>query len=125
MNVLITGAAGYIGTMLIERLARSDSIDKIYGLDMRERPPRCDNCDKLSWIRADVSEDGWIEQIDRRAIDVVVSGHSHVPKVETKQGVLFLNPGSAGPRRFKLPITLAMVDLSLATLQPKIYRLMP
>jgi nucleoside-diphosphate-sugar epimerase len=72
MNVLITGAAGYIGTMLIERLARSDSIDKIYGLDMRDRPPRCDNCDKLSWIRADVSEDGWIEQIDRRAIDVVV-----------------------------------------------------
>lgn len=38
--------------------------------------------------------------------DVVISGHSHVPKQETRDGVLYLNPGSAGPRRFKLPITL-------------------
>ncbi len=37
----------------------------------------------------------------------VITGHSHVPKIDTRDGVLFLNPGSAGPRRFKLPITLA------------------
>jgi len=37
---------------------------------------------------------------------VVISGHSHVPKQETKNGVLYLNPGSAGPRRFKLPVTV-------------------
>ena len=37
----------------------------------------------------------------------VVFGHSHVPSVETRDGVLFLNSGSAGPRRFKLPVTLA------------------
>jgi len=37
---------------------------------------------------------------------VVVSGHSHVPKQETRDGVLYFNPGSAGPRRFKLPVTL-------------------
>jgi putative phosphoesterase len=35
---------------------------------------------------------------------VVVSGHSHVPKQETHGGVLYFNPGSAGPRRFKLPV---------------------
>jgi uncharacterized protein len=35
---------------------------------------------------------------------VVISGHSHVPKQETRDGVLYFNPGSAGPRRFKLPI---------------------
>ena len=38
--------------------------------------------------------------------EVVISGHSHVPKQETREGVLYFNPGSAGPRRFKLPITV-------------------
>lgn len=37
---------------------------------------------------------------------VVVSGHSHVPKQETHDGVLYFNPGSAGPRRFKLPVSV-------------------
>jgi putative phosphoesterase len=36
---------------------------------------------------------------------VVISGHSHKPRVEERNGVLFVNPGSAGPRRFKLPIS--------------------
>jgi len=42
----------------------------------------------------------------------VVFGHSHRPSIETRNGVLFLNPGSAGPRRFKLPITVARVKTS-------------
>ena len=37
---------------------------------------------------------------------VVVYGHSHMPKVEVKNGVLYFNPGSVGPRRFKLPVTV-------------------
>jgi putative phosphoesterase len=37
---------------------------------------------------------------------VVISGHSHVPKQETRHGVLYFNPGSAGPRRFRLPVTV-------------------
>ncbi|HMH16165.1 MAG TPA: metallophosphoesterase family protein [Edaphobacter sp.] len=41
-------------------------------------------------------------------VSVVVSGHSHRPSIETKGGVLYLNPGSAGPRRFALPITVAL-----------------
>ena len=45
-------------------------------------------------------------------IDVVVSGHSHRPKIETVGGVVYLNPGSAGPRRFSLPIALATLELS-------------
>ena len=40
-------------------------------------------------------------------VRVVVSGHSHIPKVEERGGVLYVNPGSAGPRRFKLPIAVA------------------
>ncbi len=41
--------------------------------------------------------------------DVVISGHSHIPKVTETDGVLYFNPGSAGPRRFKLPIVLGKI----------------
>jgi putative phosphoesterase len=54
-------------------------------------------------------------------IDVVVSGHSHRPKIETVDGVLYLNPGSAGPRRFTLPIALATLELTGDTLRPCIH----
>jgi putative phosphoesterase len=42
---------------------------------------------------------------------VVVSGHSHKPLAEERRGVLYLNPGSAGPRRFKLPVTVARLTI--------------
>ncbi len=42
---------------------------------------------------------------------VVVSGHSHKPSQTERDGVLYINPGSAGPRRFQLPITVARLDL--------------
>jgi uncharacterized protein len=38
---------------------------------------------------------------------VVVSGHSHKPSLEERKGVLYVNPGSAGPRRFSLPVSIA------------------
>ena len=44
-------------------------------------------------------------------VAVVVSGHSHKPSVEERYGVMYLNPGSAGPRRFKLPVTVALVTV--------------
>jgi nucleoside-diphosphate-sugar epimerase len=72
MNVLITGAAGYIGTMLIERLAYSDDIDAIYAIDVRAHPARCADHDRLHWIRADVADDEWIPRVDGKVIDVVI-----------------------------------------------------
>ena len=56
-------------------------------------------------------------------IDVVVSGHSHVSKIERVGCVLYLNPGSAGRRRFRLPITLAILDVTPDGLQPTIHDL--
>jgi putative phosphoesterase len=50
-------------------------------------------------------------------VDIVISGHSHKPLIETIQGVLYLNPGSAGPRRFRLPVTLAILELTRKTVQ--------
>lgn len=44
-------------------------------------------------------------------IDVVVYGHSHHPKKEERNGVLYFNPGSAGPKRFKLPICLGRITI--------------
>jgi putative phosphoesterase len=56
-------------------------------------------------------------------IDVIISGHSHVPKITTVGGILYLNPGSAGPRRFKLPITLATLEVTPEGMRPEIHDL--
>jgi uncharacterized protein len=53
----------------------------------------------------------------------VVFGHSHRPSAETRGGVLFLNPGSAGPRRFALPVTVARVRISGERMRPEIVEL--
>ncbi|WP_108522362.1 metallophosphoesterase family protein [Bradyrhizobium algeriense] len=56
-------------------------------------------------------------------VDVVISGHSHRPRIETIRGVLYLNPGSAGPRRFSLPVTLAILEVTKSGLRPFIHHL--
>ncbi len=53
----------------------------------------------------------------------VISGHSHVPKQETKGGVLYFNPGSAGPRRFKLPVSLGRLRIENADIQADILQI--
>ena len=53
----------------------------------------------------------------------IVSGRSHVPKIDTVGGILYLNPGSAGPRRFKLPITFATLELTPDGMRPEIHDL--
>jgi putative phosphoesterase len=52
--------------------------------------------------------------VDPAAIGLcaVVSGHSHQPAVLRRRGVLYVNPGSAGPRRFRLPVTVGLIDVS-------------
>ena len=85
------------------------------------------NIDKEAWARklpqTEVIEMGGasiyvlhdLAQLDLRpkasGFDVVISGHSHVPKQETRNGVLYFNPGSAGPRRFRLPISVGRLIL--------------
>ncbi len=56
-------------------------------------------------------------------LDIVISGHSHRPRVDTIDGVLYLNPGSAGPRRFGLPITLATIEMTVDAMRPEIHEL--
>ena len=58
-------------------------------------------------------------------IGVVLYGHSHKPSIEHRNGVLYLNPGSAGPRRFDLPITYALLRIQNAQPQAEILPLLP
>jgi putative phosphoesterase len=57
-------------------------------------------------------------------VRVVVSGHSHRPAVHWRDGVLYINPGSAGPRRFNLPVTAGELHVARGRLMPRIVRLL-
>jgi uncharacterized protein len=70
----------------------------------------------LSELAVDPAKEGYA---------AVISGHSHKPRIERRDGVLFLNPGSAGPRRFKLPVTVAMLRVSPRGLDAEIIDLHP
>jgi len=56
-------------------------------------------------------------------VRVVVSGHSHRPLAEERGGVLYINPGSAGPRRFRLPISAAELRIEAGVVAPRIVEL--
>jgi uncharacterized protein len=97
------------------------------------------NIDKAAWARklpeTEVLEVGGVSIYvlhDLATLDlkpevagfsVVVSGHSHVPKQETRKGVLYFNPGSAGPRRFKLPVSIGRLKLSGEKIEAEIVAL--
>jgi uncharacterized protein len=56
---------------------------------------------------------------------VVVTGHSHVPRIVERDGVLFVNPGSAGPRRFRLPVSAAELLVACERLEARLVGLRP
>lgn len=56
-------------------------------------------------------------------VGVVIYGHSHQPSIQHRDGVLYLNPGSAGPRRFKLPIAMAELSLRAGEVAARIVQL--
>lgn len=121
--------AGDIGASeILEQLARIAPITAIRG-----------NVDKAAWARrlpeTEVVELAGISiyvlhdlaQLDLKpaaaGFRVVISGHSHVPKQEIRGGVLYLNPGSAGPRRFKLPVSVARITVSGEKIEAEIIEL--
>lgn len=58
-------------------------------------------------------------------VSVVVYGHSHRPSLERRDGVLFLNPGAAGPRRFALPVTVARLTIDAGRADAEIIEIIP
>jgi putative phosphoesterase len=57
--------------------------------------------------------------------ELIVFGHSHRPELEWRGGCLLLNPGACGPRRFQLPLTLALVTIDTGRLAPEIRVVLP
>jgi uncharacterized protein len=109
--------AGDVGDpAILDELARLAPVTAVRG-----------NIDRELWARklpeTDVLSIGGVELYVLHIIDelnlkpeasgfaAVIYGHSHVPKQEIKRGVLYLNPGSAGPRRFRLPLTVARLHI--------------
>ena len=56
-------------------------------------------------------------------VGAVVSGHSHRPLIEERDGVIYVNPGSAGPRRFRLPIAVAELIIAGKSIRPRVVEL--
>lgn len=79
----------------------------------------------LAGIRIHVLHDRSSLDIDPAsdAVDMVVSGHSHRPLIERLGGVAYVNPGSAGPRRFKLPVSVAEVLVDQEAIRPRLVEL--
>ncbi len=76
---------------------------------------------KLGGARVYVIHD--LNDLDRsraRDFDAVVAGHSHKPMARTEDGVLYVNPGSAGPRRFNLPISIGFLHIAGSSLAPEL-----
>jgi uncharacterized protein len=121
--------AGDVGDAeILERLASVAPVSAVRG-----------NIDKGVWARrlpeAEVVEvDGVtiyvlhdLAQLDLKpeaaGFSVVISGHSHVSKQEMRNGVLYFNPGSAGPRRFKLPISVGRLTIERGMVRGEIVTL--
>jgi hypothetical protein len=99
------------------------------------------NVDRESWVRnipeTNILEvDGIciyvvhiLESLDLKpeaaGIHAVIYGHSHVPKQEVKDGVLYFNPGSAGPRRFQLPVTVGKLIVDAGNIRSELLQLLP
>ena len=56
-------------------------------------------------------------------LKAVIAGHSHRPMVEERAGVVYINPGSAGPRRFKLPVAVARLRIAAGEIEARVVEL--
>jgi putative phosphoesterase len=141
---VISDTHGLLRPEALDRLAGVDHILHAGDIGSAEVIDRLRALAPVTAIRGNNDTDGWaaafpsetaielggrtifvlhdVKKLSRRDYDVIVSGHSHKPKVETIDGVLYLNPGSAGPRRFKLPVTVAIVGIA-AKITAKIHEI--
>lgn len=113
-HILHVGDVG--GTEILKRLAEIAPVTAIRGNIDRTGPcahlPATEMVE-LGGVTFYLVHDAKELDLDPAAagIGVVVSGHSHQAKIERGRGVLYVNPGSAGPRRFRLPVTLAVMTV--------------
>src|SRR6478735_3958058 len=134
---IISDTHGLLRPEAVELLRGSEHIIHAGDIGALEIIPELEKIAQVTAIRGNVDTDAWTRRYaetevvelggvflyvlhDVNAIDLnpkaagfaaVISGHSHKPKQEAKDGVLYFNPGSAGPRRFKLPISVGRLEI--------------
>jgi putative phosphoesterase len=134
---IISDTHGLLRPEAVELLRGSEHIIHAGDIGAPEIIPELEKIAPVTAIRGNVDTQAWARRFaetevielggvflyvthDVNALDlnpkaagfaVVVSGHSHQPKKEIKDGVLYFNPGSAGPRRFKLPISVGRLEI--------------
>jgi putative phosphoesterase len=116
--------AGDVGNVdVIERLADLAPVTVVRGNN--DQGPWADAIAPTEVVRIDDVSIYVLHDIAELDLDpaaagfrVVVFGHSHRPSSETRDGVLYINPGSAGPRRFKLPISVAELKIVAGSVTP-------
>ena len=148
---VISDTHGLLRPEALERLAGADLILHAGDIGAPDIVPRLAALAPVSAIRGNVDAGAWasalpetvtlelggcllhmLHDVHDLAIDaaaagvrVVVSGHSHRPGIRVSDGVLHLNPGSAGRRRFRLPVTVATLDLTSGEPSAEIHDLAP
>jgi uncharacterized protein len=134
---IISDTHGLLRPEAVELLRGSEHIIHAGDIGSPEIIPQLEKIAPVTAIRGNVDTQAWARRFaetevvelgglhiyvihDANALDLnpkaagfaaVISGHSHQPKQETKDGVLYFNPGSAGPRRFKLPISVGRLEI--------------
>jgi uncharacterized protein len=146
---VISDTHGLLRKQALAALQGSDYIIHAGDIGAPEILDKLANIAPVTAVRGNVDRDAWarkfpeteVLEVDETAIyllhkledldlkpefagfNVVVSGHSHVPKQQVKNGVLYFNPGSAGPRRFHLPVTLGRLVIKNGEVKSEIIEL--
>jgi uncharacterized protein len=121
--------AGDVGTPeILERLRRIAPVTAVRGnndkgswADPLPATAIVDICGQRLYVVHDIAMLDVDPVVD--GIAAIIAGHSHKPAVSEKDGVLFLNPGSAGPRRFNLPVAIAKLIVDQGAIRAEICNL--
>ncbi|POF44400.1 YfcE family phosphodiesterase [Pseudomonas laurylsulfativorans] len=122
--------AGDIGSVeILEQLAAIAPVDAVRGNNDLEAPwarelPDCLRLDLNGWAVLLVHDIADVATNLDDGIKLVITGHSHKPCIDWRGERLFLNPGSAGRRRFKLPVTLALLEVHAQAIEPRLVPLL-
>jgi uncharacterized protein len=146
---IISDTHGLLRPEAVELLRGSEHIIHAGDIGAAEIIPELEKIAPVTAIRGNVDTQAWTRKFaetevvelsglyiyvihDVNALDLnpkaagfaaVISGHSHQPKREMKDGVLYFNPGSAGPRRFKLPISVGRLEIAEGKLVAEILQI--
>lgn len=144
---VISDTHGLVRPQAVEALQGSDLIIHAGDIGKLEVLAQLRSLAPVAAVRGNVDRGAWADEIpEERTVDVggarihvvhdlkamasepegcrmVISGHSHRPSIQRRGGVIYLNPGSAGPRRFTLPVAVATIALSRRSLRPKLLEL--